>query len=103
MPLELWVRAVQLGLRIVELPVPLIYLDEKRSFGGAVDHADTRLAVYRQVLDRAESAMTGKKESIDCQRNSFVTTPRDCGRGVNRRILPRDRSRGAFPNATLFF
>ena len=34
MPLELWVRAVQLGLRIVELPVPLIYLDEKRSFGG---------------------------------------------------------------------
>ena len=54
MPLELWVRAVQLGLRIVELPVPLIYLDEKRSFGGALDDADTRLAVYRQVLDRAE-------------------------------------------------
>ncbi len=54
MPLELWVRAVQLGLRIVELPVPRIYLDEKRSFGGALDDADTRLAVYRQVLDRAE-------------------------------------------------
>ena len=56
MPLELWVRAVQLGLRIVELPVPLIYLDEKRSFGGALDDADTRLAVYRQVLDRAEGS-----------------------------------------------
>jgi glycosyltransferase involved in cell wall biosynthesis len=54
MPLELWVRAAQLGLRIVEVPVPLIYLDEKRSFGGALDDADTRLAVYRQVLDRAE-------------------------------------------------
>ena len=54
MPLELWVRAVRLGLRIVELPVPLIYLDEKRSFGGALDDADTRLAVYREVLDRAE-------------------------------------------------
>jgi dolichol-phosphate mannosyltransferase len=54
MPLELWVRAVQLGLRIVELPVPRIYLDEKRSFGGALDDADTRLAVYRQVLDRAQ-------------------------------------------------
>ena len=53
MPLELWVRAVHLGLRIVELPVPLIYLDEKRSFGGALDNADTRLAVYREVLDRA--------------------------------------------------
>ena len=56
MPLELWVRAAQLGLRIVELPVPLIYLDEKRSFGGALDDADTRLAVYRQVLDRAEGS-----------------------------------------------
>ena len=52
MPLELWVRAARLGLRIVELPVPLIYLDEKRSFGGALDDAETRLAVYRQVLER---------------------------------------------------
>ena len=56
MPLEFWVRAAQLGLRIVELPVPLIYLDEKRSFGGALDDADTRLAVYREVLDRADEA-----------------------------------------------
>jgi hypothetical protein len=56
MPLELWVRAVQLGLRIVELPVPLIYLDEKRSFGGALDQGDTRLAVYRDVLDRAKGS-----------------------------------------------
>lgn len=55
MPLELWVRAAQAGLRIVELPVPLIYLDEKRSFGGALDDVPTRLAVYRQVLDRAET------------------------------------------------
>jgi glycosyltransferase involved in cell wall biosynthesis len=53
MPLELWVRAMQLGLRIVELPVPLIYLDETRSFGGALDNANTRLAVYWDVLDRA--------------------------------------------------
>jgi glycosyltransferase involved in cell wall biosynthesis len=56
MPLELWVRAVRLGLRIVELPVPLIYLDEKRSFGGALDNAETRLVVYREVLDRAEGS-----------------------------------------------
>jgi dolichol-phosphate mannosyltransferase len=56
MPLELWVRAARLGLRIVELPVPLIYLDEKRSFGGAMDDAQRRLAVYREALDRAEGA-----------------------------------------------
>lgn len=53
MPLELWVRAVEMGLKIVELPVPLIYLDESRSFGGSLDNVDTRLAVYRDVLRRA--------------------------------------------------
>lgn len=59
MPLELWVRAAQLGLRIVELPVPLIYLDEKRSFGGALDDAQKRLAVYHEVLNRAERSGIG--------------------------------------------
>jgi dolichol-phosphate mannosyltransferase len=53
MPLEFWVRAADLGLKIVELPVPLVYLEEERSFGGSLDDAETRLAVYRQVLDRA--------------------------------------------------
>lgn len=53
MPLEFWVRAVERGLRIVELPVPLIYLDESRSFGGSMDKADSRLDVYREVLSRA--------------------------------------------------
>ena len=55
MPLEFWVRAARLGLRITELPVPLIYLDESRSFGGAMDQADTRLDVYRRVLQRSLS------------------------------------------------
>jgi dolichol-phosphate mannosyltransferase len=59
MPLELWVQAVRLGLRIVEVAVPLIYLDEQRSFGGALDQADTRLAVYRNVLERAMGAGSG--------------------------------------------
>jgi dolichol-phosphate mannosyltransferase len=57
MPLEFWVQAAALGLRIVELPVPLIYLEAHRSFGGALDDADTRLAVYRQVLDQAMAAV----------------------------------------------
>lgn len=53
MPLELWVRAAALGLKIIELPVPLIYLDDTRSFGGSLDDAQTRLAVYRQVLQES--------------------------------------------------
>jgi dolichol-phosphate mannosyltransferase len=57
MPLELWVQAAALELRIVELPVPLIYLDETRSFGGALDNGDVRLAVYQEVLRRAMEAV----------------------------------------------
>ena len=53
MPLELWVQAALLGLRIKEAAVPLIYLDEKRSFGGALDDSQTRLAYYHAVIDGA--------------------------------------------------
>ncbi|MEX0676397.1 MAG: glycosyltransferase family 2 protein [Pirellulales bacterium] len=53
MPLEVWVQAARASLSIVELGVPLIYLEEKRSFGGSLDDAGTRLQYYYQVLDRA--------------------------------------------------
>ncbi|HMO12510.1 MAG TPA: glycosyltransferase family 2 protein, partial [Pirellulaceae bacterium] len=53
MPLELWVQAVCHGLTIVEEPVPLIYLDEKRSFGGSLDDPEARLNYYHSVLDRS--------------------------------------------------
>jgi dolichol-phosphate mannosyltransferase len=53
MPLELWVKAAHARLKIIELPVPLIYLEEKRSFGGVLDDAHTRLEYYHLTLDRA--------------------------------------------------
>jgi len=53
MPLQLWVEAAAAGLRVIEVPVPLIYLDLNRSFGGSLDHAETRLRYYNQVLDEA--------------------------------------------------
>jgi dolichol-phosphate mannosyltransferase len=56
MPIELWVQAAAAGLEVVELPVPLIYLDEARSFGGALDDASTRLAHYYGVLERSIQA-----------------------------------------------
>lgn len=59
MPLELWVQAAHAGLKIIELPVPLIYLDEKRSFGGVLDDAATRLEYYHLVLDRSIAAVGG--------------------------------------------
>ena len=59
MPLELWVQAAAAGLRIIELPVPLIYLDEKRSFGGVLDDAQTRLDYYHLTIERAIAAVSG--------------------------------------------
>lgn len=56
MPLELWVQAVHAGFNVVELAVPLIYLEEERSFGGSLDNAGIRLAHYRDVLVRSLAA-----------------------------------------------
>ena len=56
MPLQLWVQAVAAGLRIVELPVPLIYLEEARSFGGSLDDSRHRMAYYQEVLERELAA-----------------------------------------------
>ena len=57
MPLELWVQAAAAGLDIVEIPVPLIYLDETRSFGGSLDDSNTRLKHYYDVLERSIQAV----------------------------------------------
>jgi len=61
MPIELWVQAVAAGLTIVEWPVPLIYLDESRSFGGELDDAQTRLDHYYDVLERSLQAVRGRR------------------------------------------
>ncbi|MCA9066050.1 MAG: glycosyltransferase family 2 protein [Planctomycetaceae bacterium] len=70
MPLQLWVQAVDLGWRISEFPIPLIYLDQNRSFGGSLDDADIRLAHYRDVLN-AELERRGMHQRLtaDCGTN----------------------------------
>ena len=64
MPLEVWVQAAAAGLKIIELPVPRIYLDEKRSFGGVLDDAQTRLEYYHLTLDRAIAAVEAGRFSV---------------------------------------
>lgn len=66
MPLQLWVQAVAGGLRIREYPVPLVYLEEERSFGGSLDDANRRLAYYEEVLDRELAA--AMPEAFGCRR-----------------------------------
>ena len=77
MPLEFWVQAAHHGLKIVEVPVPLIYLEEERSFGGSLDDGRQRLEYYHQVLDRAEAAVAGdnaRKSESDHQRDACCHT-----------------------------
>mgnify|MGYP003738779525 CR=1 FL=1 len=61
MPLQHWVQAVRHEMVIREFPVPRIYLDEKRSFGGSLDDARKRMAYYQEVL-RREMA----QQHLDC-------------------------------------
>ena len=71
MPLELWVQAAAAKLRIIELAVPLIYLDENRSFGGSLDDASTRVEYYQKVIESSLEAV-GSRIDWNCQ------APCDC-------------------------
>jgi len=53
MPIEVWVQAAYHQLKVIEVPVPLIYLEEERSFGGSLDEGGKRIAYYHRVLDQA--------------------------------------------------
>ncbi len=56
MPLQLWVQAAKANMRIIEFPVPLIYLEEERSFGGSLDDAHRRRKHYQEIIDRELAA-----------------------------------------------
>ncbi|WP_298869274.1 glycosyltransferase family 2 protein [uncultured Gimesia sp.] len=56
MPLQLWVQAAAQAMKVVEFAVPLVYLEEERSFGGSLDDAIKRKAYYDEVLDREMQA-----------------------------------------------
>ena len=80
MPLELWVQAAHHGLHIVEVPVPLIYLDEQRSFGGSLDDGRKRIEYYYRVLDQSlarlrigevHSEIRNPKSEIGCPEPEF--------------------------------
>ncbi len=60
MPLQFWVQAARQGLRIREIPVPLIYNDPNRHFGGSLDDPDARLLYYYDVLVHALGGLGGR-------------------------------------------
>ncbi|MHB1423378.1 MAG: glycosyltransferase family 2 protein [Gemmataceae bacterium] len=77
MPLQLWVQAARLGLRIKEVGVPRLYLDPNRAFGGVLDNADERLTYYRRVIAAAEAEPRAPAEQTPC-----------CWSGLFKRICP---------------
>ncbi len=68
MPLQLWVQAARLGLRVKEVGVPRVYLDPTRAFGGVLNDAEQRLAYYRRVLDDAEREWDARSACSACCR-----------------------------------
>lgn len=51
MPMQMWVQIARAGLRVAELPVPLIYNDPTRHFGGMLDDPAVRLQHYLKVFE----------------------------------------------------
>jgi glycosyltransferase involved in cell wall biosynthesis len=62
MPLEVWVQVARYGWRVQEVPVPVLYLELERAFGGALDDPRTRLRCYRQVLARSLQRWFSERE-----------------------------------------
>lgn len=52
LPLQLWIRASRAGLRIREIPVPLIYHDPRRNFCGILEDPQKRLGYYLRIIER---------------------------------------------------
>lgn len=62
MPMQFWAQAARAGLRIVELPIRLIYNDPNRHFGGLLDDPAARLRHYVDVFE----AEVNKAAAIPC-------------------------------------
>lgn len=71
-PLQLWIQAWRAGLRVVELPVKLIYHDPNRTFGGNLDDSERRLRYYLDTISRelgrtVEVSCDGRKPECRCR------------------------------------
>lgn len=49
---QIWARASKLGLRVAEVPVPVIYPEVARPIGGGLDDPEVRFTYYEGVVLR---------------------------------------------------
>jgi len=57
-PMQFWVAAAAHALRVEEISIRRIYIDETRRFGGGLDDSAVRLAHYRSTMQRARERYT---------------------------------------------
>jgi glycosyltransferase involved in cell wall biosynthesis len=69
-PLQLWVQASRAGLRVREIPVPLIYHDPKRRFSGTLEDPQKRMRYYVEIIERELGYNVGRNitQSFHSQR-----------------------------------
>ncbi|MGB9553391.1 MAG: glycosyltransferase family 2 protein [bacterium] len=53
LPLQFWIQAAKVGLKIKEIPVPLIYMDYSRTFPGELRNASQRRKYYLEIIKKA--------------------------------------------------
>jgi len=52
LPLQLWIQAGRAGLKIREIPVPLIYHDARRNFCGILEDPQKRFDYYIEIIEK---------------------------------------------------
>ncbi|HMD53538.1 MAG TPA: glycosyltransferase family 2 protein [Phycisphaerae bacterium] len=83
-PMQFWVLAACTGLRIVELPVRLIYNDPTRHFGGQLDDPIHRLRHYLEVFyEQLQMAEALKPGSLVTEASSVLCSQTDeCSKSI---------------------
>lgn len=59
-PLQFWIRAARAGLKIREIPVPLIYHDPNRNFAGCLEDPQYRFSYYIEIIERELGCNVGQ-------------------------------------------
>lgn len=52
LPLQFWIQAARAKLKVMEIPVPLIYMDYSRSFPGRLSNYQERKKYYLEIIER---------------------------------------------------
>lgn len=61
LPVQLWIQASKIGLKIKEISVKAIYCDRRRNFKGQFDNVEQRLKYYKKILYKELSKTADKK------------------------------------------